>query len=297
MKITVTGSLGNISRVLTEKLVAQGHEVNVISSSADRANDIKKLQATPLIGSVEDYAFVKQSFQGSDGVYCMIPPNFSTTDYKAFTINVGKNYAKAIRETGVQYVLNLSSAGSPLAGKAPLIHYQNLEMWLDELQTINVLHLRPGGFYSNFYGSMGLIKYQGIIGNNFSEDIDLIMTHPDDIAEAAAEAFATLSFKGKNIKYIVSDTKNGREIAHILGTALGKPDLKWVQFPDEQLMQGLIQNGFSKDAAQHYIVDMGIAIREGLLDNHYKQHAQDVFGKRSFTEFAEVFANVYQHQS
>jgi hypothetical protein len=226
----------------------------------------------------------------------MIPPNFSTPDYKAFTINVGKNYAKAIQETGIKHVVNLSSSGSPLAGKPPLNNYQDLEMWLDELQNIHVLHLRSGGFYSNFFGSMGLIKHQGIIGNNFGDDINLVMSHPDDIAEAAAEAFATLSFKGKNVKYIVSDTKNGKEIAQILGTAIGKPDLKWIQFPDEQLLEGLMQNGFSKDAAQHYIVDMGIAIREGLLEKHYKQHAHDVFGKRRFSEFAEVFATIYQHQ-
>ncbi len=296
MRITVTGSLGNISRGLTEKLVAQGHDVHVISSNADKAAEIKKLQATPLIGSVEDYNFVKESFQGSDAVYLMIPPNFSTPDYKAFTINVGKNYARAIQETGIKYVVNLSSSGSPLAGKPPLTNYQDLEMWLDELQAINVLHLRPGGFYSNFFGSMGLIKYQGIIGNNFGDDINLVMSHPDDIAEAAAEAFATLSFKGRNVKYIISDTKNGREIAQILGTAVGKPDLKWIQFPDEQLLQALMQNGFSKDAAQHYIVDMGIAIREGLLEEHYKENAHDVFGKRNFAEFANVFANAYQHQ-
>lgn len=294
MKITVTGSLGNISRGLTEKLVAQGHEVNVISSNADKAADIKQLRAIPLIGSVEDYDFVKESFRGSDAVYLMIPPNFSTPDYKAFTINVGKNYANAIQETGIQYVVNLSSSGSPLAGKPPLTNYQNLEIWLDELQHIHVLHLRPGGFYSNFFGSMGLIKYQGIIGNNFGDNINMVMSHPDDIADVAAEAFATLSFKGKNVKYIISDTKNGREIAQILGTAIGKPDLTWVQFPDEQLLQALMQNGFSKDAAQHYIVDMGIAIREGLLEEHYKQHAFDIFGKRSFSEFANVFANVYK---
>jgi nucleoside-diphosphate-sugar epimerase len=296
MRITVTGSLGNISRGLTEKLVAQGHDVNVISSRADKAADIKKLQATPMIGSVQDYNFVKESFQGSDAVYLMIPPNISTPDYKAFTITVGKNYAKATQETGIKYVVNLSSSGSPLAGKPPLTNYQDLEMWLDELQNIHVLHLRPGGFYSNFFGSMGLIKHQGIIGNNFGDDINLFMSHPDDIAEAAAEAFATLSLKGKNVKYIVSDTKNGKQIAQILGAAIGKPDLKWIQFSDEQLLQGLMQNGFSKDAAQHYIVDMGIAIREGILEEHYKQHAHDVFGKRSFSEFAQVFATVYQHQ-
>src|SRR3954469_2116139 len=104
MKITVTGSLGNISGPLTKKLVAQGHDVHVISSNANKTDAIQKLQATPLIGSLEDYEFVKQSFQDSDAVYLMIPPNFSAPDYKAFTIAVGKNYARAIQEAGVSYV-------------------------------------------------------------------------------------------------------------------------------------------------------------------------------------------------
>jgi uncharacterized protein YbjT (DUF2867 family) len=294
MKITITGSLGNISRPLTQKLVAQGHEVHVISSNAQKASDIEQLQAIPLIGSVEDYEFVKRSFQGSDAVYCMVPPNFNTPDYKAFTITVGKNYAKAIKETGIQYVVNLSSAGSPLAGKPPLENYQDLETWLNELPDIHVLHLRPGGFYTNFFGSIGLIKYQGIIGNNFSESVNMVMSHPEDIAEAAAEALITLSFTGKHIQYIVSDTRNGREIAEILGAAIGKPELKWVPFSDEQLLQGLMQNGFSKDAAQHYIVDMGIAMREGLLDKHYKQNTHKVTGRRTFAGFAKVFAHVYE---
>jgi uncharacterized protein YbjT (DUF2867 family) len=294
MKITVTGSLGNISRILTEKLVADGHEVRVISSHPERAGEIEKLHAIPLIGQVEDAGFIKRSFEGSDAVYLMIPPNFKTPDYKAFTITVGKNYADAVRQTGVRHIVNLSSAGSALAGKPPLTHYQNLETWLDELSSINVLHLRPGGFYTNFYGSLGMIKHMGIIGNNFPDDIDLVMSHPADIAEAAAEAFHTLSFKGRNIRYIVSDSKNGKEIARILGTAVGRTDLKWVQFPDEQLLEGLLQNGFSRDAAQHYIVDMGIAIREGIPDKHYRQNANDVFGRRDLAAFAKEFAAVYR---
>ncbi|OQP51804.1 hypothetical protein A4H97_26730 [Niastella yeongjuensis] len=296
MKITITGSLGNISASLTKKLVAAGHQVNVISSNANKAEDIRKLQAIPLIGSIEDYDFVKQSFQGSDAVYLMIPPNFSAPDYKGFTITVGKNYARAIQESGISYVVNLSSSGSPLAGQPPLVNYQNLETFLDELPTLNVLHLRPGGFYSNFYGSIGLIRHQGIIGNNFGDNVEMVLSHPEDIADAAAEAFSTLSFSGKNVKYIISDTKNGRQIAHVLGAAIGKPDLTWVQFTDEQLLQGLLQNGFSKEAAQHYIVDMGIAIREGLLATHYAQHAKEVSGSRSFTAFAEDFVRVYQQQ-
>jgi uncharacterized protein YbjT (DUF2867 family) len=296
MKITVTGSLGNISGPLTKKLVAQGHDVRVISSNASKTEAIQKLQATPLIGSLEDYEFVKQSFQGSDAVYLMIPPNFSAPDYKAFTIAVGKNYARAIQEAGISYVVNLSSSGSPLAGQPPLVNYQNLEIFLNELPTINVLHVRPGGFYSNFYGSIPLIRHQGIIGNNYGDNIEMVLSHPEDIADAAAEAFSTLSFTGKNVKYIISDTKNGRQIAQIIGKAIGKPNLTWVQFTDEQLLQGLMQNGFSKEAAQHYIVDMGIAIREGLLAAHYALHAKDVAGSRNFTLFGEEFASVYQQQ-
>ena len=293
MKITVTGALGNISRVLTEKLIADGHEVKVISSHAGRAMEIEKMNAIPLIGSVEDADFVRRSFEGSDAVYLMIPPDFKTPDYKTFTISVGRNYAEAIRETGVEHVVNLSSTGSALAGKPPLTAYQNLEAWLDELSGINVLHLRPGGFYTNFYGAMGMIRHMGIIGNNFPDDVNLPMSHPADIAEAAAKAFRT-PFTGRNILYIVSDILNGKEIAEILGKAAGKPELQWVQFSDEQLLEGLLQNGFSREAAQHYIVDMGIAVREGILEKHYQQNQYEVFGKRRFTEFAEEFAHIYR---
>jgi uncharacterized protein YbjT (DUF2867 family) len=293
MKITITGSLGNISQHLTSSLTAKGHQVTVISSNPEKIKAIEALNATAAIGSVEDLDFLLKAFEGADAVYTMIPPNFSIPDYNQFTRQVGANYARAIEQTGVQYVVNLSSSGSPIAGTAPLTGYQNLEAPFDALQHINILHLRPGGFYSNFYGSIGLIKQQGIIGNNFDGTATMFLSHPHDIADAAAEALHTLSFKGSNIKYIVSDKKNGKEAAALLGEAIGKPGLQWIQFSDEQLLGALIQNGFSRDAAQHYIVDMGIAIREGILEKHYKKNTYEVVGHRSFADFAREFAFVY----
>jgi len=294
MKITVTGSLGNISRALTEKLVAAGHEVRVISSHADRKAEIEVLGAIPWIGSVEDGNFVKRAFEGSDAVYLMVPPAFGAPDYKQFTINVGRNYAEAVKQAGIDHVVNLSSSGSPLAGAPPLTEYQNLEVWLDALPAINVLHLRPGGFYSNFYGSIGMIKHMGIIGNNFADDINMVMSHPADIADVAFDALHTLSFKGKEVRYIVSDVRNGKEAASLLGTAIGRPELQWVELSDGQLLEGLMQNGFSRDAAQHYIVDMGIAIREGIVEKHYRENTYEVVGGRNFAGFAREFARAYQ---
>jgi hypothetical protein len=38
---------------------------------------------------------------------------------------------------------------------------------------------------------------------------------------------------------VASEELTCNEIASILGTAIGKPDLKWIIIPDEQLQSGL----------------------------------------------------------
>ncbi|UFH57704.1 hypothetical protein [Spirosoma sp. KNUC1025] len=120
------------------------------------------------------------------------------------------------------------------------------------------------------------------------------MSHPDDVAEAAAKAFNTLSFRGSTAVNIISDQKSGHELAAILGASIGRPDLMWVTFTNQQLLSALVQNGIKADVAQHYMVDMGRAIGQGLLDDYYQNNTDKVFGRRSFREFAQEFARVYQ---
>jgi uncharacterized protein YbjT (DUF2867 family) len=285
MKITITGSLGNISSKITEKLTAIGHQVTVITQSPERVKAIEDLNATAAVGSVEDIDFLVNAFKGADAVYTMIPPNNNPD----FMTSVSRNYAKAIEQAGVRHVVNLSSVGSPLAGQGPLKEYHNLE---ESLNGVNVLHLRPGMFYTNFFGAIEMIKHQHIIGNNFDGTVDMSMTHPHDIADVAAAALDTLSFTGVNIHYLVSDKKNGNEIAQILGNAIGRP-IAWVPFTDEQLLHGLMQNGFSRELAQNYFVAMGVAIREGLLSTHYQQNKYPVSGNITFEDFAKDFARIF----
>ena len=49
MKITVTGSLGNISKPLIKELVQKRHAVIVISSKREKQRDIEALGATAAI--------------------------------------------------------------------------------------------------------------------------------------------------------------------------------------------------------------------------------------------------------
>jgi len=292
MKITVTGSLGNVSRVLVEKLTAKGHQVKVVSSNDGKAGEIEAVGAVACIGSLTDEDFVVRAFSGADAVYTMVPPEFSAVDYYEFADAIHRNYVRAIEKNDIRYAVNLSSIGVAFAGVAPLTRYYDLERRLNEISGLNIVHLRPAMFYNNFYGSLGMVKEQGIIGHNIPGTAEILMTHPRDIAEAAYGYLNSLSFTGRRFRSVVSDVRSGNEIAGILSGEIGKP-LHWVEFPDDALMAGLLQNGFSPDSAETLIINAGRAIREGLFDGY---RDEKLSGGRKFGDFAKEFAAAYKFQ-
>lgn len=290
MKITVTGSLGNISKRLTEQLVDKGHEVTVISHSPEKVQAIEALNAKPAIGSLNDIDFLVQTFSGADAIYLMTPPSYDTSDLEGSMGALADLYIEAIEKTGVKYVVNLSGIGaqSP-TGNGPSSAFHYIENRLNELEDVNVLHLRPGMFYTNYYGSIGTIQRLKMTGNNFDADKTIVMTHPHDIGDAAAEALDTLSFKGKKIQYIASDELTGTEIAQILGNAFDIPNLPWVVYTDEQLIGGIMQGGFSKHMAEKF-AEMGRAIGEGKIWEPYNTDKANIYGKLKFKDFADELA-------
>lgn len=288
MKITITGSLGNISGRLAEQLVKKGHEVTVISHSQDKKTAIEAIGAKATIGSLNDYDFLIEAFQGADAVYLMTPPNYQTDDLKEAMTAIVDNYAKVIEKTKVKYIVNLSGIGAQSPqGHGPSSAFYYTEAILNELPDVNVLHLRPGMFYSNYYGSAAMIKHMGFIGNNFESDKVIVMTHPHDIADAAVEAFDTLAFSGKQIRYVASDELTGAQIVQTLGEAIGKPDLHWVVFSDEELIQGIMRNGFSRHMASNF-AEMGTAIKGEKIWEQYRENKADAYGKIKFADFAKT---------
>ncbi|ALM48140.1 hypothetical protein AMR72_04055 [Flavobacterium psychrophilum] len=293
MKITVTGSLGNISKRLTEQLVKKGHAVTVITHNAEKAAAIEELGATPAVGSLYDYDFVVKSFTDADAVYVMIPPNSQTDDLKGEMKKLSDIYARAIEATGVKYVANLSGIGAQSPeGNGPSSAFFYSEGRLNQLEDVNVLHLRPGMFYTNQHGSINMIKRMGFMGNNFDASTVIAMTHPHDIADAAAEALDAKSFNGKAIQYVVSDELTGGELASTLGAAFGNPDLPWVVLTDDQVKQGIVQGGFSQHMAENF-AEMGRSIADGKIWDLYYADKANNYGKLKFADFAQQLAAIY----
>lgn len=291
MKITVTGSLGNISKPLTEILVKAGHQVTVISSNADRAEEIKALGATPAIGLVTDVAFLTDAFKGSDVVYAMIPPNFGATEWKNYIASIGQNYADAITANGIKKIVHLSSIGAHLEdGTGPVTGIHRVEEIYNKLDGVAVKHLRPGFFYTNFYANVDMIKHADIIGSNFGADTNMVLVHPNDIAIAAAEELQS-DFTGKSVRYIASDEKTAGEVAKVLGAAIGKPELPWIEFTDADNIAGAVGAGLPEEIAVNY-TEMGTSVRSGkMFEDYYKN--RPALSKTKLEDFATEFAGAF----
>jgi uncharacterized protein YbjT (DUF2867 family) len=288
----ITGSIGNISKIIVEGLVKAGHAVSVITSSSERVTDIQALGATALVGQLQDMAFLKKVFSGADVVYTMIPPIWQTGNWRKSQNEIAENYIAALKSSKVQFVVNLSSIGGHLShGVGPVTGLYDFEQMLNKLAGINVRHLRPSYFYHNLLAQIGMVKQGGIMGGNFGDKEKLFLVHPKDIGAAALEELLRLDFKGNSVRYVIGDERSGEEIANVLGKTIDKK-LNWIVFTDEQQKSGLLQAGLSEVHASGY-TEMGHALGDGSMQG-------DARGQRltlspiKLEDFAVEFAQAYQ---
>jgi len=283
MNIVLTGSLGNISKPLATALIAKGHSVTVISSKADRQKDIETIGAKAAIGSLGDMSFLTTAFAGADAVYCMIPFNFMEEDQTAYFNKMETNYVQAIRQNEIEKVVFLTGWAADTAD-SPL---------LNQLSDKTIIELRPGSFYTNFYNDIQTIKEHGVLMAGYGGDDKIAFVSPNDIADAAFEELTT-PFPEKKVRYVVSEELTCNEAATILGEAIGKPDLKWIALPEEQLLNGLIQSGFPQQLA-HDFVRMQMETHSGKTFENYLKN-RPILGKTKLKAFAKEFAKAYHPQ-
>ncbi|HSD05888.1 NAD(P)H-binding protein [Flavobacterium sp.] len=296
MKIVVTGSLGRIGKPLTEELLQKGHSVIVISSKAEKQNEIEALGATAAIGSILDANFLTATFKGADIVYLMEPPfDFfdQSMDTKNYWENIANSYVKAIQQSGVTKVVHLSSIGAHTdQGVGMLEAHHFVENILKKLpDSVSIKTMRPVGFYYNMFAFIPTIKNAGAIIQNYGGDDKEPWVSPLDIASAIVEEIEK-PFIGRTIRYIASDEVSPNEIAKILGEAIGKLDLKWIEIPDEEFQKNLINIGFNPIAAKG-LTEMNASRRYKLYDD-YNQN-KPVLGEIKVVDFAKDFAKAYHN--
>lgn len=292
MKIVLTGSLGHISKPLAAELLAKGHTVTVISSKEERRKEIEGLGGKAAIGSVEDQKFLTDTMRGADSVYCMFPPNFSQPDQILYYEKLGKTYERAILDSGVKRVVDLSSYGAHLpSGTGFITGSYRIEQILNLIPDIRLTHVRPTYFYYNLLSFIGMIQQVGFIGSVYGGEDELPMVSPNDIAAVVAQELTDTEFP-KPIRYVSSDDRTCKEVAQVLGKAIGVPDLEWLILPKEQVKQALLNSGVPNNAADN-LIELGEAIHSGKLREEYSVN-KPVLGKVKLDDYAKEFAFHYK---
>ncbi|MNR27379.1 hypothetical protein D3C85_1446500 [compost metagenome] len=77
-----------------------------------------------------------------------------------------------------------------------------------------------------------------------------------------------------------------------MGTAIGKSELPWVEFTDEQSLQGLMQAGLPEEIAKLY-TEMGTGFRSGKIQADFELNDSPVTGATKLEEFAQQFASKF----
>ncbi|MCK4773136.1 MAG: NAD(P)H-binding protein [Candidatus Krumholzibacteria bacterium] len=290
---TVTGATGNTGRIIAEILLEGGHNARVVGRSADRLQALVDKGAEAFVGSLDDADFLAQAYKGADSVYAMIPPSLQSDDFVVYADKISKAHVAAIREAGVKNVVALSSIGAHRPdGNGIVKALYHFEQDLRGLEDVNVLVLRPSYFMDNIYPQVDVVKLMGFVGSPVSPDVSQPVVHTRDIGGVAAARMTEAGFKGHTHEYILGERDiSYKEITAVLGKAIGKDDLAYVQFPADQAVAGLQQFGMSKNVAG-LIVELSDGINNGVVLEDYKR-TPDNTTKTSIEEFAKEFAQLF----
>jgi uncharacterized protein YbjT (DUF2867 family) len=294
----VLGASGNTGHVVAKNLLAREQKVRVVGRNAAHLQPLAAEGAEIFIADNADASALTKAFHKADAAYVMIPPHSTSPDYRAFQDRVSDAIAGAIRNAGVKNIVSLSSFGADKpSGTGPVAGLHDLEQKLNQIDGANVLHLRAGYFMENTLPQVGAIRMVGSMIGPVTPALKLPMIATRDIGAAAADALLRLAFQGKQTQELHGQRDlDYAEAAAIVGKAIGKPELGYIQAPDNQIRAAMVQMGMSENMAG-LILEMAGALNSGHMRALEARSAVNTNPTRFETFVADSFVPAYRKQA
>ncbi|HEY4817088.1 MAG TPA: NAD(P)H-binding protein [Candidatus Acidoferrum sp.] len=290
----VLGATGNTGSVIATSLLLKGERVRVVGRHASRLERFVRKGAEAFTANVSDAVALTKALTGARAAYLMLPPNMTSQDYRADQERESDAIAKAVKDSALRYAVHLSSFGAQVPeGTGPIAGLHSSEQKLNAISGLNVLHLRAGYFMENNLAAIGMIQAMGLFGHAVIPDLPLPMIATRDIGDYAARRILKLDFAGKQTRELLGERDlSMNEAAAVIARGIGQPDLRYVQFPYEQVQQVLMQMGIPPKTAGQFI-EMYKAINEGVVAGREPRSPENTT-PTSFEKFVQdVFAPTY----
>src|SRR6202023_43063 len=290
----ILGASGNTGSIIANFLLSKGEKVRVMGGDRGRLQRFVRQGAEASTADVSDAAALAKGFRGARAAYLLLPPITSREDQERESDAI----AKAVKESGLRYAVYLSSYGAQVPeGTGPVAGLHSLEQKLNAISGLNVLHLRAAYFMENNLAAIGMIHEMGIFGHALLPDLKIPMAATRDVGDYAAQRLLHLDFSGKQTRELLGERDlSMKEATAVIARGIGKPDLRYEQFPYDQVQQALTQLGVPPKGAAMYI-EMYKAINAGVLVP-LEPRSQENTTPTSIEQFVQdVFAAAYHQKA
>ncbi len=264
--IVITGATGKIGSKVATQLLAKGEIIKVIGRNAEDLETLKTSGAEIAVGQMSDVQFLSTAFTNAKAVLLMLPPDKDTLNFGALQDEIGEAQVQAIINAGVKNVIFISSQGAHnIEHTGTVKGLGRQEIRLNALpDDVSVLSLRPEAFMENCIESLKLFD---TIATPLRPDVRTGLIATNDIANFAAEQLLSLNFHGKTHQDLLGDRDYTQtEIAEIVGKAIGRTALKYVQYSYEEYKKYMMKIGMSESRAD-MITERYKAINDGYFNN------------------------------
>src|SRR6202522_816824 len=258
----ILGASGNTGSIVANFLLSAGKKLRVVGRESGRLQRFVGKGAEAFTADMSDAAALTKAFTSARAAYLLLPPAKSREDQERDSDAI----AKAVKDSGLRYAVHLSSYGAQVTkGAGPVSGLHSSEQKLNAISGLNDLHVRAAYFMENNLAAIGMIHHMGIFGNALLPDLKLPMVATRDVGNYAAQRLLNLDFSGQQTREVLGERDLSRtEFAAVIARGVGKPDLRYQQFPYEQVQQVLTQLGVPPKGAAMYI-EMYKAINAGVL--------------------------------
>jgi NAD(P)H dehydrogenase (quinone) len=219
----VTGITGNVGGEVARGLLAAQKPVRAIVRDSRKAATWAERGCQVAVADIGDAAALATAFQGTEGVFVLVPPNFDPAPGFPEAQATAARLRTALETARPERVVYLSTIGAQAAQSNLLTQHTIIENALLDLPT-PITFLRPAWFMENCSWDVAPARERGVIPS-FLQPIDkpVPMVATRDIGRVAAEQLQT-PFSGHTILELEGPHRvTPNEIAATFAGLLGHP--------------------------------------------------------------------------
>jgi NAD(P)H dehydrogenase (quinone) len=219
----IMGITGQIGGIVGHTLLRAGKAVRAVVRDAAKGREWANRGCEIALATIEDMASIMAAFQGAEGVFVLVPPNFDPLPEFPEAQAIGVALKSALEAACPERVVSLSTTGAQASQTNLLTQHTIIEKAISSV-AMPLTVLRPAWFMENCSWDVAPAKERGVIPS-FLQPLDkpVPMVATEDIGKTAAEILRE-QWSGHRVVELEGPTRvTPNDIAVTFTRLLGKP--------------------------------------------------------------------------